>query len=471
MRAPFQSLSNRNYRMYFFGQTVSLTGTWMQRVGQGWLVLELTGSGVLLGLTAALQALPLLLTGAWGGLLADRMDKRRLLLVTQALSALLAATLSVLIVTDVIRLWMVLVLAFALGVVNALDNPARNSFVSEMVSRDHLSNAVTLNSIAQNIGRSVGPALAGVLIAAAGLAPAFAVNAASYVAVFLALILMRRGEIDRVVPAPRARGQIREGLRHAGSTPDVAAPLFLLTITGLLAAEFQVKLPLLAVDAFDGGAQTYGLMLSAIGVGAVIGGLVVASSLRPSRTILVLTTAAFGVVLVIVSLAPTLPFAYAAMFCLGAASIAYRSSAMSLLQLSAAPQMRGRVLSLSALAQRGTTPIAAPFAGWLAEAAGARFSLGIGGVATLGAALGVALYLHRRRTRHRAGVPATAPASPPPIRESPARSSPPMPARTSGLHAQQDDPGSDPGPGRPAPRRAPRGLADEEGRTWQRGSS
>lgn len=409
MLATFSSLENRNYRMYFIGQTVSLTGTWMQRVGQGWLVLELTGSGALLGVTAALQALPLLLTGAWGGLMADRLDKRRLLLVTQALSALLAALLSVLIVTDLIQLWMVLSLAFALGTVNALDNPARNSFVSEMVGRHQLANAVTLNSVATNIGRSVGPALAGVLIAAAGLAAAFAVNAASYMAVFLALVLMRPGEIDRAVPTPRARGQIREGLRYAASAPDVAAPLFLLTITGLLAAEFQVKLPLLAVEAFDGGARTYGLMLSAIGVGAVIGGLVVAGSLRPSRTVLVLTTVAFGLLLVVVSLSPTLPVAYATMFCLGAASIAFRSTAMSLLQLSAAPQVRGRVLSLSALAQRGTTPVAAPLAGWVAEAAGARFALGAGGVATVGAAVAAAAYLRRHRARRGTDIPQTSP--------------------------------------------------------------
>ena len=405
MRSTFSSLGVRNYRMYFVGQTVSLTGTWMQRVGQGWLVLELTGSGALLGVTMALQALPLLLTGAWGGLLADRLDKRRLLLGTQVASTLLSALLGVLIVTDLVKLWMVFALAFALGLVNALENPARHSFVSELVGRDQIANAVTLNSIATNLGRSVGPALAGVLIGAAGLAAAFAVNAASYLAVFLALVLMRRSDINRAVPTPRARGQIREGLRYSASTPDVAAPLALLTVTGLLAAEFQVKLPLLAIEAFDGGAQTYGLMLSAIGVGAVIGGLVIAGSLHPSRPVLVITTVVFGVVLVLVSISPTLPVAYGAMFCLGAASIAFRSTAMSLLQLGAHPQMRGRVLSLSGLAQRGTTPVAAPLAGWLAEVAGARFAVGMGGVVTIAAAFGVALYLHRRRFR--AGLPAT----------------------------------------------------------------
>lgn len=413
MRATFQSLGNRNYRMYFFGQTVSLTGTWMQRVGQGWLVLELTGSGAFLGLTLALQALPLLLTGVWGGLLADRFDKRRLLLGTQALSALLAALLSMLIVAELVKLWMVLVLAFALGLVNALDNPARNGFVSELVSREHLLNAVTLNSIAVNIGRSVGPALAGLVIAAAGLAAAFAVNSASYMAVFLALVLMRGADIDRAVPARRARGQIREGLRYASSTPNVAAPLFLLTVTGLLAAEMQVKLPLLAVQAFHGGAQTYGLMFSAIGVGAVIGGLVVAGSLQPSQKTLLLTTLGFGVVLLLVSVSPTLPVAYAAMFALGAATIAFRSSAMSMLQLAAAPGIRGRVLSLAALAQRGTTPVAAPLAGWVAEVAGARFSLGMGGVATICAAVAVTLYLRRRTQRQAdAGRSPTAPPEP-----------------------------------------------------------
>jgi MFS family permease len=396
VRATFRSLGNRNYRMYFIGQTVSLTGTWMQRVGQGWLVLELTDSAAMLGLTAALQALPLLLTGVWGGLLADRMDKRRLLLCTQALSAILAAVLAILIVTQLVQLWMVLLLAFSLGIVNALDNPARHGFISEMVTRDDLANAVTLNSIAVNIGRSVGPALAGLLIAAAGLAAAFAVNAFSFLAVFLALLFMRLGEIDRPIPAPRAPGQIREGLRYASSQPEVAAPLLILAITGLLAAELQVKLPILAVDAFGGGAQTYGFMLSAIGVGAVVGGLVVAGSLQPSQKTLLLTTVGFGVVLLVVSVAPTLPVAYAAMFVLGASSIAYRSAAMSLLQLAAAPALRGRVLSLAALAQRGTTPLAAPLAGWLAEVVSARFSLGLGGVASIFAAVAVALYLRRR---------------------------------------------------------------------------
>lgn len=397
VRRTFSSLENRNYRLYFSGQTVSITGTWMQRVSQAWLVLELSDSGTLLGITAALQQLPFLLVGIWGGLVADRVDKRRLLLWTQASAGLLALALGLLVLTGTVELWMVLVLAVGLGTVNSLDNPARNSFVHEMVGPKHVMNAVTLNSVAVNVGRAVGPALAGVLIASMGMAAAFMVNAASYFAVLTALALMRTEDLHRVAPVRRGKRQLRQGMNHVRGAPDLAGPLIMLTMVGLFAVEFQVKIPLLARYAFGGDAKTYGMMFSLMGIGAVLGGLGVASSLRPTRRVLLMTGCGFGALILFTSASPTLPMVYVAIFFLGAANIAFKATATSMLQLHADPAMRGRVMSLSGLALRGTTPIAAPLAGWLAERVGARFALGFGGVVTIAAAGFTFLYLRRRR--------------------------------------------------------------------------
>lgn len=395
LAGTFAALQIRNYRLYFTGQIVSVTGTWMQRVAQSWLVLELTGSGTLIGVTAALQFIPFLVAGPWGGLLADRMDKRRLLVGTQAAAGALALILAVLVATGAVRLWMVLVLAFLLGCVGALDNPARQAFVLEMVGPATVANAVTLHSVVVNAARAVGPAVAGILITTVGMAASFAVNAVSYLAVVVALGLMQADELFRAPPTRRAPRQLREGMRYAWQTPALRAPLLLMTVVGMLAYEFQVILPLFARYTFGGDAQTYGIMNSTMGVGAVLGGLLTAARRTPSARRLLRSALVFGGLIVVAATAPTLPFAFVALFGVGTASIAFIATANALLQLRAAPEMRGRVMALWGVAFLGTTPIGGPLVGWVGETIGPRFGLGLGGGATILAAVLTYAYLRR----------------------------------------------------------------------------
>ena len=286
----FSSLRIRNYRLYFLGQIVSLSGTWMQSVGQVWLVLKLTGSGVDLGLVVALQFLPVLLGGSWGGVIADRVDKRKLLIVTQTVSGLFALALGVLTVTNVVTLWMVYGLALGLGCVTLVDMPARQSFVMEMVGRKDLANAVSLNSVVVNAARVVGPALAGLLIATVGIGICFLLNAVSYVAVVVALVRMRAAELDRGAPIPRKKGQLREGFRYVWSKPDLRVPLLLMAVVGTIAYNFSVTFPLIVHRVFHGGAGVYGVLFAVMGTGAVAGGLVVAAKARATRELLAAAT-------------------------------------------------------------------------------------------------------------------------------------------------------------------------------------
>jgi MFS family permease len=382
----FAALHNANYRRYFAGQAVSLVGTWMQTVAQGWLVLELTGSGTALGLVAAAQFLPLLLLAPYGGLLADRMDKRRLLIVTQSALGLIALTLGVLVVAGVVELWMVVALAFALGITTAIDNPVRQSFAQEMVGPSRVRNAVTLNSILVNAARAVGPALAGVLIATAGTGVCFLVNAVSYVAVLTALVSMDTAALQPSPRAERARGQVREGFAYVGRSPDLLVPLIMLALVGTLTYEFQVVLPLLARGPFDGGPGTYGLLTSAMGAGAIIGGLVVAgrgaTGLRP----LTAAAAMFGTAVLVTAAAPTAAVAAVALVVVGATSIAFLATGNTTLQLAADPRFRGRVMALWAVAFLGSTPLGAPVIGAVSEHVSPRGGLVVGGVACLTAA-------------------------------------------------------------------------------------
>lgn len=382
----FAALRNANYRRYFAGQAVSLVGTWMQTVAQGWLVLELTGSGTALGLVAAAQFAPLLLLAPYGGVLADRMDKRRLLIATQTALGLIALTLGVLVVAGVVALWMVVALAFALGVTTAVDNPARQAFAQEMVGPSRVRNAVTLNSILVNAARAVGPAVAGILIATAGTGVCFLVNAVSYAAVLAALISMDVAALQPSPRAERARGQVREGLAYVGRTPDLLVPLIMLALVGTLTYEFSVVLPLLARGPFDGGPGTYGLLTSAMGAGAIIGGLVVAgrgaTGLRP----LTAAAAMFGAAVLVTAAAPTALVAAAALVVVGATSIAFLATGNTTLQLAADPRFRGRVMALWAVAFLGSTPLGAPVIGAVSEHVSPRGGLVVGGVACLTAA-------------------------------------------------------------------------------------
>ncbi len=382
----FSALGIANYRRYALGQAVSLSGTWMQRVAQAWLVLELGGSGTDVGLVTALQFLPLLVLGAWGGVVVDRVDKRRLLVATQSASGALALVLGILTATGVVRLWMVMLLAAGLGFAHLLDVPARQSFVFEMVGPDHLTNAVTLNSVTVNAARMLGPALAGVLIATTGLAVCFVLNAASYLVVVAAFARMRSADLHRSVAVVRGPGQLREGLAYVWREQALRAPLLTMAVVGALAYEFQVILPLLARFVFDGGAGTYGAMTASMGLGAVVAGLVIAGRNRSGPRSLVHAAYVFGVLILATALAPTLALAMVALVGVGGASIAFLALGNASLQVAAAPEMRGRVMALWSIAFLGTTPIGGPLVGWVGEHLGPRVGLALGGVATVAAA-------------------------------------------------------------------------------------
>jgi MFS family permease len=376
------SLRHRNYRLFFFGQLISVMGTWMQTVAQSFLVLDLTHSGTDLGLVTAARFLPILLFGPAGGLFADRRNKRRILYVTQALSGVLAAIFAILTGTHVIQMWLVYVLALSLGFVNVFDNPARQSFISEMVPRDDLANAITLNSVSINLARVFGAAVGGVL-AALGLTLCFTCNAISFVAVIASLVAMNGALLYPATPVKRRPGQIRQGLRYVRETPQLLIPLLMIALVGTLAWEFQVTLPLMASKVFGGGAGSYGVMASVMGVGAVGGGLVSAARSRPRARSLCIAAIGWGIAITAAAVAPTLPLELAALVFVGYGSITFNSYAKTTLQLAADPAMRGRVMALWALAWQGSTPIGGPLVGWIAQEVGARWSLAAGGIPTL----------------------------------------------------------------------------------------
>ncbi len=386
--ATFASLSNPNFRRFFAGQAVSMIGTWMQSVAQAWLVLELTGSGTALGLVIALQMIPVLFGAPYAGLIADRVDKRRLLVGTQTVMGVLALALGLLTVTGSVRLWMVYVLAVALGAANAVDNPTRQSFVLEIVGPEDLRNAVTLNSVVVNAARAVGPAVAGTLIATTGVGVCFLINAGTFAAVIFALATLDRDALRPSPPAPREKGQLREGFRYVRRTPSLLVPLGMMAVVGMLAYEFQVVLPVLAQSTYHGGAQAYGFLTAAMGFGAVVGGLAVASRSFVGTRALIGSSAIFGAVILLAAAAPTLVLACVAMGLVGAGSVGFLAIGNATLQLSASPMMRGRVMALWAVAFLGSTPIGGPIAGYVSQHFGARAGLVMGGISCLVAAGG-----------------------------------------------------------------------------------
>jgi MFS family permease len=394
-RVTFAALAIPNYRRYIAGQSVSLIGTWMQMAAQSWLVLTLTGSATMLGVIIALQTLPVLLLGPYGGVIADRIDKRRLMVILQIAMGVQALILGVLTVTGAVRLWEIGVLAALLGLNNAFENPARQAFMLEMVGGESLRNAVSLNSVLVNVARVIGPAVAGVLIATVGEGPCFLVNAASFVAVVASLMTLDRSAIHPSPPSGREPGQLREGLRYVRRTPELGVPLAMMALAGALAYEFQVTLPVMAKQGLHVGATGYGFMTAAMGVGAVVGGLFVATKGRTGLPTLVLSASAFGVVLLLACVAPSLPIELFALALAGGASISFMSTGNSTLQLGAAPSMRGRVMSLWFVAFQGSTPIGGPIVGWVMAQAGARAGLGLGGVTCLLTALLGLLALRR----------------------------------------------------------------------------
>lgn len=399
LRRSFNSLEVPNYRRYFAGQLISLSGTWMQTVAAIWLILSLTGSGVAVGATTALQFLPMLLFGAWGGLLADRMPKRRLLIITQTLMAIPAIGLLVVTASGIVVPWMVFLAVFLMGLVNAVDNPTRQSFVIEMVGADRVVNAVSLNSVIVQAARIVGPAVAGLLIAGFGVVPCFAINALTFVAMIFALWRMDPRRLHAAPIAAPQRGAIRAGLRYVRATPELAVPLALMALVGTLGFNFQVVLPLLAKFSFDGGATTYGVLVSAMAVGSIAGALVNGAHGRTGPRLIAAGALAFGVSALLSALMPTLALEVPVLALLGAAAVTFAATINSTLQLAVSPEMRGRVMALYSVVFLGSTPIGAPLVGWLSQAYDPRVALLLAGVSGLSAAWGAHVSFARLRER------------------------------------------------------------------------
>jgi MFS family permease len=392
----FAALSVRNFRLYFVGQMISVSGTWMQSVAQGWLVLQLTGSSVDLGFTVALQYVPMLFLGSWGGLIADRSDKRHVLYLTQISAGLLALVLGLLVTTHHATFATVLVLAGLLGIVNLFDNPARQAFVQQMVGRDLIANAVSLNSVLMNAGRLIGPGIAAGFIAIVGTADCFYANAISFLAVLIALVAMHKADFLPMATVQREKGQVRLGLRYVRDNPMLRNLILAVTVVGLFAYNFTVTLPLLARLTFhEHSASAYGVLMASMGAGAVVGGLLVAHRSRPTPRLLALLTLGFGVFMTSVALAPSILWAEILLAPMGACSIALISTANATLQLNSSEQMRGRVMSLYAIAFLGTTPIGAPLVGLIISWSNPRFGIGVGAVLAIATGIGLIATLKR----------------------------------------------------------------------------
>ena len=397
LRETFSSLKVPNYRLYFAGQSISLIGTWMQITGQSWLVLVLTHSSTDLGLVVALQAAPILLLAPYGGVVADRVDKRRLMIVLQIAMGCQALVLGLLTIAGVVRLWEICLLAVILGLNNAFENSARQAFVREMVGRDELRNAITLNSVTVNAARAVGPAVGGVLIATVGIGVCFLANATSFAAVVVSLLVMNKAALRPSPPAPRARGQLREGVRYAAKTVSIAVPLVMMSVVGLLAYEFQVSLPVLASRTFHGNSVAYGFMTASFGVGAVIGGLFTAARGRTGLRPMIIASTGFGIAILACAYAPVLGLAYAALLFVGWASVSFVAIGNSTIQLASEPSMRGRVIALWQVAFQGTTPIGGPLIGAIIAVSDPRTGLAVGGASCLLAAAGGSWLVRRYR--------------------------------------------------------------------------
>ena len=393
----FSSLrSSRNFRLYLAGNTVSAIGTWMNFTASAWLVLQLTDSGTALGANVALYFLPVLLLGAYGGVLADRFDKRHILMITQSAYGIVALTLWALVATDVVQLWMVYALSLASGIVTAIDNPSRQSFYVEMVGEEHVRNAVSMNSAAFTGSRVFGPAIAGVLIATIGIAACFLIDGLSYLAVLLALTAMRPSELHPQKRSTRTRGHLVAGLKYVWATDELRRPLIAMAIVFTVSFNFAVFVPLLAERTFGGDAGTFGALSALAGVGSFVGAIVMASRVpEPRMRDLALWSVASGVSLVLAGIAPTLWFAGLAMIPMGFTIMAFMITGNTMLQLNSRPEARGRVMALYGIVFLGSTPIGAPIAGVLGEHLGARVGFVLSGL--VAGALGVALLAARRR--------------------------------------------------------------------------
>ncbi|MBG0814765.1 MFS transporter [Planomonospora sp. ID82291] len=409
----FRSLGNRNYRLFAIGGVVSNVGGWMQRTAQDLLVFDLSGgSAAALGVTTALQFLPTLLLGLWGGVIADRYPKRRLLFVAQSLLGVLALTMGVLTVTGAVQVWHIYVMALVLGLIACVEVPTRQSFVVEMVGREDLPNAIALNASSFNLARVAGPAAAGVLIHLyGGAGPIFLINAVSFLAVLGGLALMRGSELTVPEPVPRAKGQMREGLRYVKDRPDLLLPILLVAFGSLTAQSFAMSIVLMARGVFAADASSFGVASSMFAVGALAGALMAARRTEPSRKLLIGGAVAFGLFQIVAALAPWYPLYLLLLIPAGLAQITLNTTANASVQLAAAPEMRGRVMGLYVLVFTGGAPVGASLLGWIAEVGGPRAGIMVGGALTLvgvGAAIMLTKAIGRRTHAAVRGVAAAA---------------------------------------------------------------
>ncbi|MEU8848748.1 MFS transporter [Streptomyces sp. NPDC048564] len=391
----FSSLKVRNYRLFFLGQVVSNTGTWMQRIAQDWLVLSLTGSATAVGITTALQFLPMLLFGLYGGVLVDRLPKRRTLLVTQTSMAVTGIALAVLTLSGHVQVWHVYLAAFVVGLATVIDNPARQSFVSEMVGPDQLQNAVSLNSANFQSARLVGPAVAGLMITGVGTGWAFLANGLSFVAPLAGLLLMRDRELYAVERAPRGKGQMREGLRYVAGRPELMWTIVLAGFVSTFGFNFPVYLSAFADDVFDAGAGSYSLFNTLMAVGSLVGALLAARRGTARMRVLVAGAVAFGTMEIVAAFAPSLWLFALLMAPIGMFGMTVNVTANSSIQMATDPSMRGRVMALYMMVFMGGAPLGAPIAGWITDAYGVRAGLAVGGAITAVAAVTIALVLAR----------------------------------------------------------------------------
>ncbi|MFI0981154.1 MFS transporter [Streptomyces sp. NPDC021093] len=394
-QSMFSSLRNRNYRLFASGQVVSNTGTWMQRIAQDWLVLSLTGSASAVGVTIALQFLPMLLFGLYGGVLADRLPKRPLLLVTQSAMGLTGLALAALTLTGHVEVWHVYATAFVGGLVTVVDNPARQTFVAEMVGPDEIRNAVSLNSANFQSARLVGPAVAGVLITAVGSGFAFLLNGLSFIAPIVGLLMMRTSELHKVERAPRGKGQLREGLRYVAGRPELIWPIVLVGFIGTFGFNFPIWLSAFTSDVFHEGAGTYGLLNTLMAAGSLAGALLAARRGTSRLRLLVGAAVLFGVLETVTAFAPSFWLFAAMMVPIGMFGLTVNVTANSSVQMATDPAMRGRVMALFMMVFTGGTPLGAPLLGWITDTYGARIGFAAGGVISALAAAGVGLLLCR----------------------------------------------------------------------------
>ncbi|CAM5439947.1 MFS transporter [Streptomyces abikoensis] len=391
----FSSLRIRNYRLFATGQVVSNTGTWMQRIAQDWLVLSLTGSSAAVGITTALQFLPMMLLGLYGGVIADRCPKRRLLVLTQSAMGVTGLALAVLTLSGHVQVWHVYLTALVLGLVTVVDNPARQAFVVEMVGPADLRNAVSLNSANFQSARLVGPAVAGVLITAVGSGWAFLLNGLSFVAPVAGLLLMRTSELHKTDRAPRGKGQLREGLRYVAGRPDLVWPIVLVGFIGTFGFNFPIWLTAFVNDVYHAGAGTYGLLNTLMAGGSLVGALLAARRGSSRLRLLVGAALLFGLLEITAALAPSFWVFAALLAPIGMCGLTINVTANSSIQLATDPAMRGRVMSLFMMVFMGGTPLGAPLVGWVTDAYGARVGFLAGGAVATLAAVGVGLVLAR----------------------------------------------------------------------------